>query len=172
MKLKSDNWSVDEARNVYHINRWGAGYYDINASGNVEAKPLPGDDTAVELTEVIQASQKKGLSGPLLIRFQDILRHRVQSLCRAFDEAIERFEYGGQYHGVFPLKVNELREVVEEVLDAGKDDAFGLEVGSKSELSAALALQSNPHSLLICNGYKDDEFIDLALRAKQMAPVL
>ena len=168
VKLESDNWSVDEARNIYHISRWGGGYYDINARGHVVAKPLPGDDTAVELSAVIEAAQKKGLSGPLLIRFQDILRHRVQSLCRAFDEAIERFEYGGQYHGVFPLKVNELREVVEEVLDAGKDDAFGLEVGSKSELSAALALQSNPHSLLICNGYKDANFIHTALMGTRL----
>ena len=168
VKLEPDNWSVDAARNVYHIGRWGAGYYDINAKGHVVAKPLPGDDTAVELSTVIQAAKKKGLSGPLLVRFQDILRHRVQSLCQAFDEAIKRFEYGGHYHGVFPLKVNELREVVEEVLDAGKDHAFGLEVGSKSELSAALALQSNPHSLLICNGYKDANFIHTALMGTRL----
>jgi len=168
VKLEPDNWSVDEARDVYHISRWGAGYYNINTKGHVVAKPLPESDTAVELSAVIQSAKKKALSGPLLIRFQDILRHRVQSLCQAFDEAIERFEYGGHYHGVFPLKVNELREVVEEVLDAGKDHAFGLEVGSKSELSAALALQSNPHSLLICNGYKDADFIQTALMGTRL----
>ena len=160
---KPENWCVDAARDMYHIGRWGAGYFDINSTGNVVARPLPDQTTEVELTEVIRAAKKRNLYGPLLIRFQDILRHRVQSLCAAFDSAIERFDYGGKYRGVFPIKVNELREVVEEIMDAGSGHGFGLEVGSKAELCAALALQNQPNSLLICNGYKDVDFIHTAL---------
>ena len=163
-----EDWSVDAARDMYHINRWGAGYFDINSVGNVVARPLPGKTTEVELTEVIQAAKKRNLYGPLLIRFQDILRHRVQSLCAAFDSAIERFNYGGTYRGVFPIKVNELREVVEEIMDAGSGHGFGLEVGSKAELCAALALQNKPNSLLICNGYKDVDFIQTALMGNRL----
>jgi arginine decarboxylase len=153
---------------MYHIDRWGAGYYDINTAGRVVAKPLPGDGTAVELSAVIAAAQKRDLDGPLLIRFQDILRHRVKSLCTAFDEAIDRNGYEGRYRGVFPIKVNELREVVEEVVEAGADHEFGLEVGSKAELFAALALQDFQNALLICNGYKDADFIRTALTGTRL----
>ena len=158
-----ENWSIEAARDMYHIGRWGAGYFDINSAGRGVARPLPDHATAVELTEVIQAAKRRNLEGPLLIRFQDILRHRVQSLCGAFDSGIERFDYRGVYRGVFPIKVNELREVVEEIMDAGSGHNFGLEVGSKAELCAALALQNQPNSLLICNGYKDVDFIHTAL---------
>ena len=168
MNPLANDWSVGQAREMYHIDRWGAGYYDINTAGRVVAKPLPGDDTAVELSAVIAAAQKRDLDGPLLIRFQDILRHRVKSLCTAFDEAIARNGYEGRYRGVFPIKVNELREVVEEVMDAGADNEFGLEVGSKAELFAALALQDLPNALLICNGYKDADFIRTALTGTRL----
>ena len=168
VNLEPENWSVEVARDTYHIGRWGAGYFDINPAGRVVARPLPEADTAIELTGVVQAAKKRGLDGPLLIRFQDILRHRVQSLCSAFDNAIERFDYGGVYLGVFPIKVNELREVVEEIMDAGSGHAFGLEVGSKAELCAAMALQDQSNSLLICNGYKDGDFIHTALMGNQL----
>jgi len=168
MNPPENEWSIGQAREMYHIDRWGAGYYDINTAGRVVAKPLPGDDTAVELSAVIAAAQKRDLDGPLLIRFQDILRHRVKSLCAAFDEAIARNGYEGRYRGVFPIKVNELREVVEEVVDAGADHDFGLEVGSKAELFAALALQDMPNALLICNGYKDADFIRTALTGTRL----
>ena len=168
MNPPENEWSIGQAREMYHIDRWGVGYYDINTAGRVVAKPLPGDDTAVELSAVIAAAQKRDLDGPLLIRFQDILRHRVKSLCTAFDEAIARNGYEGRYRGVFPIKVNELREVVEEVVDAGTDHEFGLEVGSKAELFAALALQDMPNALLICNGYKDADFICTALTGARL----
>ncbi|HCE06158.1 MAG TPA: biosynthetic arginine decarboxylase, partial [Verrucomicrobiales bacterium] len=168
MNPPANDWSVGQAREMYHIDRWGAGYYDINTAGRVVAKPLPGDDTAVELSAVIAAAQKRDLDGPLLIRFQDILRHCVKSLCTAFDEAIARNGYEGRYRGVFPIKVNELREVVEEVMDAGADNEFGLEVGSKAELFAALALQDLSNALLICNGYKDADFIRTALTGTRL----
>ena len=170
MNPPANDWSVGQAREMYHIDRWGAGYYDINTAGRVVAKPLPGDDTAVELSAVIAAAQKRDLDGPLLIRFQDILRHRVKSLCTAFDEAIARNGYEGRYRGVFPIKVNELREVAEEVMDAGADNEFGLEVGSKAELFAALALQDLSNALLICNGYKDADFIRTCLLYTSPSP--
>ena len=115
------------------------------------------------LTDVIEEAKARGLKFPLLIRFQDILRHRVEAINTAFRNSISEFNYQGQYRGVFPIKVNQLREVVEEILDAGKPYGFGLEVGSKPELFAGLAMQSQQGSLIICNGYKDAEFIKTAL---------
>ena len=112
---------------------------------------------------MIEEAKGRGLKFPLLIRFQDILRHRVESINQAFRNSITEFNYQGKYRGVFPIKVNQLREVVEEILDAGKPFDFGLEVGSKPELFAGLALQNQMGSLIICNGYKDAEFIKMAL---------
>src|SRR6266446_3505309 len=159
----SDPWSVQHARNLYNIQRWGAKYFDINEAGRVVAKPLRDSGAAVDLTDVIEEAKARGLKFPVLIRFQDILRHRVEAINLAFRSAISEFNYQGRYRGVFPIKVNQLREVVEEILDAGKPYDFGLEVGSKPELLAGLALQSQMGSLIICNGYKDASFIRMAL---------
>src|SRR5215469_9306768 len=148
-------WDVQQARNLYNIQRWGAGYFDINEAGRVVARPQREGGTAVDLTDVIEEAKARGLKFPLLIRFQDILRHRVESINQAFRNAISEFNYQGKYRGVFPIKVNQLREVVEEILDAGKPYQFGLEVGSKPELFAGLALQDQTDSLIVCNGYKD-----------------
>lgn len=156
-------WDIQAARNLYNIHRWGAKYFDINDAGHVVARPLQDAGVAVDITDVIEEAKGRGLKFPLLIRFQDILRHRVESINLAFRNSISEFGYQGKYRGVFPIKVNQLREVVEEILDAGKPFEFGLEVGSKPELFAGLALQSQPGSLIICNGYKDCEFIRMAL---------
>ena len=125
--------------------------------------PLQEAGAAVDLTDVIEEAKGRGLKFPLLIRFQDILRHRVEAINQAFRNSIAEFNYQGKYRGVFPIKVNQLREVVEEILDAGKPFDFGLEVGSKPELFAGLALQNQQGCLIICNGYKDAEFIQMAL---------
>ena len=127
------------------------------------ARPLQDAGVAVDLTDVIEEAKARGLKFPLLIRFQDILRHRVEAINQSFRNAITEYNYQGRYRGVFPIKVNQLREVVEEILDAGKPFEFGLEVGSKPELFAGLALQSQIGSLIICNGYKDAEFIKMAM---------
>jgi arginine decarboxylase len=156
-------WSIDAARALYNIRRWGAKYYDINEAGHVVARPLQDAGVAVDLTDVIEEARARGLKFPLLIRFQDILRHRVESLNQAFRNAITEYNYQGRYRGVFPIKVNQLREVVEEILDAGKSYEFGLEVGSKPELFAGLALQNQMGCLIICNGYKDAEFVKMAM---------
>src|SRR5437867_5205061 len=159
----SEPWDIQHARNLYNIHRWGAKYFDINEAGRVVAKPLRDTGAAVDLTDVIEEAKARGLKFPVLIRFQDILRHRVESINMAFRNAITEFNYQGRYRGVFPIKVNQLREVVEEILDAGKPYDFGLEVGSKPELFAGLALQNQMGSLIVCNGYKDASFVRVAL---------
>jgi len=156
-------WSIDAARTLYNIHRWGAKYYDINDAGHVVARPLQDAGATVDITDVIEEAKGRGLKFPLLIRFQDILRHRVEALNLAFRGAITEYNYKGKYRGVFPVKVNQLREVVEEILDAGKPYDFGLEVGSKPELFAGLAMQNHLGCLIICNGYKDAEFIKMAM---------
>src|ERR1022692_3698976 len=156
-------WSIESARALYNISRWGAKYFDINDAGHVVAKPLQDAGATVDLTDVIEEAKGRGLKFPLLIRFQDILRHRVEAINKAFHNSIAEFNYQGKYRGVFPIKVNQLREVVEEILDAGKPFDFGLEVGSKPELFAGLALQNQQGCLIVCNGYKDCEFIKMAL---------
>ena len=159
----SGGWDVQQARDLYNIRRWGVGYFDINEAGRVVAKPLRDSGSSVDITDVIEEAKARGLKFPLLIRFQDILRHRVESINTAFRNAITEFGYQGRYRGVFPIKVNQLREVVEEILDAGRPYDFGLEVGSKPELFAGLALQNDVGSLIVCNGYKDAAFIRMAL---------
>ena len=161
-------WDIEAARTLYNIQRWGAKYFDINDAGHVVARPLQEAGAAVDITDVIEEARGRGLKFPLLIRFQDILRHRVEAINTAFRNSIAEFNYQGKYRGVFPIKVNQLREVVEEILDAGKAWDFGLEVGSKPELYAGLALQNAPGSLVICNGYKDADFIKMALLGNKL----
>ncbi|HEX3799055.1 MAG TPA: biosynthetic arginine decarboxylase [Verrucomicrobiae bacterium] len=156
-------WDIQAARNTYNIHRWGVKYFDINDAGRVVATPQQEAGAAVDITDVIEEAKARGLKFPLLIRFQDILRNRVESINLAFRNSIAEFNYQGLYRGVFPIKVNQLREVVEEILDAGKPFNFGLEVGSKPELFAGLALQNSMGSLIICNGYKDAGFIKMAM---------
>ena len=156
-------WNIQAARTLYNIDRWGAKYFDINEAGKVIARPLHDAGSPVEIEDVVEEAQARGLKFPLLIRFQDILRHRVEAINKAFRASIAEYNYHGEYRGVFPIKVNQLREVVEEILDAGKPFNFGLEVGSKPELFAGLALQNQIGGLIICNGYKDTGFIRMAM---------
>jgi arginine decarboxylase len=163
LSAANGDWNIQAARDLYNVRRWGANYFDINDAGRVVARPQQDAGCAVDITDVIEEAKARGLKFPLLIRFQDILRHRVQALNQAFRNSIAEFGYQGKYRGVFPIKVNQLREVVEEILDAGKPFEYGLEVGSKPELYAGLALQGSPGDLIICNGYKDSGFIKTAL---------
>ncbi|MDX1950541.1 MAG: biosynthetic arginine decarboxylase [Verrucomicrobiota bacterium] len=161
-------WSTQTARTLYNIDRWGARYFDINEEGHVVATPLQDGGATVDITDVVEEAKARNLRFPLLIRFQDILRHRVESINTAFRNSMVEFNYNGKYRGVFPIKVNQLREVVEEILDAGKPFQFGLEVGSKPELFAGLALQNQSGGLIICNGYKDATFIKMALMGTKL----
>ncbi len=155
-------WDISSAVSLYNIDRWGTGYFSINERGNVQILPQQ-NGAAIDIIEVLADAKEQGLNFPLVLRFQDLLRHRVETINKAFDAAIRESGYNNVYRGVFPIKVNQLREVVEEIIDAGKPFHFGLEAGSKPELTAALAIHSDPESLIICNGYKDSLFISNAL---------
>jgi arginine decarboxylase len=161
-------WSVDDAVALYMIDRWGAGYFDVHPDGEITVAPLQQKGIAVPIIDVVREAQSMNLSTPILIRFQDLLRHRVETLNHAFTRAIAENNYRGNYRGVFPLKVNQLREVVEEILDAGRPYHHGIEVGSKPELFAGLAVHQDPESLIICNGYKDRNYIRTALIGRKL----
>src|ERR1700758_254250 len=163
-----NEWDIDAAIATYNVDAWGGGYFTVNSEGNVVAKPLQENGGAIPILEVINEARSRGLPFPLVIRFQDLLRHRVESVNRAFENAITEFNYRGKYRGVFPIKVNQLREVIEEIVDAGQAFHFGLEAGSKPELVAALAMHKDPDSLIVCNGYKDAAFIRIALLGRKL----
>ena len=135
-------------------------------------EPIQKQGPALELSAVVEAARERGLTFPLLLRFQDLLRHRVQVLNEEFKAAISEAGYQAAYRGVFPIKVNQLREVVEEIMDAGAPYKFGLEVGSKPELFAALSIHRDPESLLICNGYKDALYIQMALLGRKLGKTI
>lgn len=156
-------WSVSDSLKLYNIENWGNQYFSINPSGNLTVHPRRGDGPGVDIKNVINEIRSRGLGMPVLIRFQDIIRHRVVSLNEAFRKSITEFSYAGRYQGVYPIKVNQMREVVEEIIDAGRAYDFGLEAGSKGELVAVLAMNTTPQALIICNGYKDYDFIKIAL---------
>lgn len=152
-----------DAATSYYINEWSEGYATINEKGNVAILPTREKEKAIDLMDVVQQGKERGFRAPLLIRFQDLLRDRVRRLNESFATSIEEAGYQNCYRGVFPIKVNQLHEVVEEIVDAGKAFHFGLEAGSKPEMMAALSVHEDPQSLLIGNGYKDPEFIQAAL---------
>ena len=167
IKMKTE-WDVESAIATYNVDRWGGDYFTINSAGNVEARPLQENGGNIDILEVVNEARSRGLGFPLVIRFQDLLRHRVESVNRAFQTAMSEFGYRNQYRGVFPIKVNQLREVIEEIVDAGQQFHFGLEAGSKPELVAALAMHKDPESLIVCNGYKDPAFIRIALLGRKL----
>jgi arginine decarboxylase len=166
-KMKND-WDVDAAIATYNVDGWGCDYFTVNTNGNVGVRPLQENGGNIDILEVVNEARVRGLSFPLVIRFQDLLRHRVESVNRAFQSAIAEFGYKNHYRGVFPIKVNQLREVIEEIVDAGQQFHFGLEAGSKPELVAALAMHKDPESLIICNGYKDRAYIRIALLGRKL----
>jgi len=167
-----NEWDVDAAIATYNVDGWASGYFTVNAEGNVVAKPLQENGGTINILEVVNEARSRGLSFPLVIRFQDLLRHRVECVNVAFQNAVVEFGYKGQYRGVFPIKVNQLREVIEEIVDAGQQFHFGLEAGSKPELVAALAMHKDPESLIICNGYKDKAFIRIALLGRKLGKLV
>ncbi len=160
-------FSPAEAEALYGVESWGDGFFHVNGAGHVSVRPLPDKDLSIDIPEVIAAAQAEGVSLPMLIRFQDVLRVRVRRLNEAFDQAIAESGYSSRYQGVYPIKVNQLHEVVDEVLNAGEEFQMGLECGSKSELVAALPLVGDKR-LLLCNGVKDHTMLALMLNAQQL----
>jgi arginine decarboxylase len=164
----TETWDIQSAISLYNIDRWGTGYFSINPKGNIEILPTQSEATPIDIMELVAEAQERGLTFPMVLRFQDLLRHRVETINKAFQAAITEANYQGVYRGVFPIKVNQLREVVEEIMDAGKAYHFGVEAGSKPELLAALAIHNDLDSLIICNGYKDNTFIQNALLGSKL----
>jgi arginine decarboxylase len=156
-------WGVSDSLKQYHLENWGDQYFNINPGGNLTVHPRQGLGPGIDLMKVVAEASAQGLEMPLLVRFQDIIRHRVIQLNETFRKAIQEAGYAGKYQGVYPIKVNQMREVVEEVVDAGRDFGYGLEAGSKGELTAVLAQDLPMESLIIVNGYKDYAVIKLAL---------
>ena len=165
-KDDGSQWTVADSRSVYGIRHWGAGYFAINEAGRVEVRPNGPDSPAIDLFEQVQQLRTSGLSLPLLVRFPDILQHRVRQLTGAFDENIARLEYQNRYTALYPIKVNQQEAVVENII-ATQDVSIGLEAGSKPELMAVLALAPKGGTI-VCNGYKDREFIRLALIGQKL----
>jgi len=161
-------WTTENAADMYGIRGWGAGYFDVATNGNVVVRPNgPRSDTEISLMDLVAASREQGLNMPVLVRFSNILSSRIQEINESFRKAIAKLGYKGEYRGVYPIKVNQLSDVVEDITRAGAAYHHGLEAGSKAELTAALAYLDDPEAFIICNGYKDAEFIDLALHAQK-----
>jgi arginine decarboxylase len=161
-------WTLQEAAETYNITNWGKGYFSINDHGCVAVHPGKDPLQSIDLKELVDQLRKRGLELPILLRFTDILRHRVNEIHKAFASAIGEYEYDGAYCGVYPIKVNQQRQVVEELLDCGKDLRFGLECGSKPELLAVLALTHRSDIPIICNGFKDDDYIEMVVFAQKI----
>jgi arginine decarboxylase len=166
--MSNPEWSIDRSLSLYNIPGWGAGYFNINAKGNMVVHPFGQPGPMIDLMDVVDDIRERKLGFPCVVRFQDVLRSRVKQLNEVFRAAIAQHNYKGQYFGVYPTKVNQMREVVEEILDAGAPYHVGLEAGSKGELLIVLALNTDPEALTICNGYKDEEYLRLALLGRKL----
>jgi arginine decarboxylase len=154
--------AIEQTVETYGIENWGAGYFDVNRKGNLVVRPSEGDPRSADVKEIIEDLSRRGITAPILLRFPQLVAAQVRKLQRAFSKSIREYEYQGAHMCVYPMKVNQQRTVVEEYLREGSRYDFGLEAGSKAELYAALALEQTPDSLLVLNGFKDEEFIALA----------
>ena len=164
-----DKWKIQDAVETYGIRHWSKGYFGINSRGHVTVHPTKAEKPSVDLKDLVDQLQARGIQLPILLRFTDILRHRVGEIHQAFQQAMAEYSYQGGYCCVYPIKVNQQRHVVEEILDFGKPFNFGLEAGSKPELLAVMALTNgNGETPIICNGFKDDEFIHLCMLARKL----
>ncbi|MFO7870573.1 MAG: biosynthetic arginine decarboxylase [Kiritimatiellia bacterium] len=162
-------WTLEDAAETYGIRNWSEGYFDIAENGTVTARPGGPDGSAtLDLTEIVGIAEQRNLSMPLLARFSGILRSRIKEINESFISTMKEAGYRGGYRGVYPVKVNQKQHVIRDIMRFGRPYHHGLEAGSKAELIAAVAAMSDPEAFLICNGYKDQEFIDLALYAERM----
>lgn len=161
--MTNGTWTIDDSDRLYNVSKWSNGYFKIDESGKLKATPNPKKEVGILIDEVIEEAKEQGMALPLVIRFHDILRSQVKLLNRTFQKVIDDEDYGGKFFGVYPVKVNQMREVVEEIVDAGSRYNYGLEAGSKPELLSALAYNTNIDSLTVLNGYKDRDYLKLAI---------
>ena len=160
-------WRIEDSEELYNIKGWGASYFSINEAGNVAVTPKK-DGVSVDLKLLMDELQLRDVAAPVLIRFPDILDNRIEKISGCFKQASEEYNYKAENFIVYPIKVNQMRPVVEEIMSHGKKYNIGLEAGSKPELHAVIAMNADSDSLIICNGYKDDSYIELALLAQKM----
>lgn len=160
-------WKIEDSIETYNILGWGQEYFGINDIGNVTVTPRK-NGVSIDLKVLIDELQIKDVSTPVLLRFPDILDDRIETISKCFEKASKEYSFQGNYYNIYPIKVNQVRPVVEEIMRYGKKFNIGLEAGSKPELHAVLAITNNPEALIICNGYKDEDFIELALLAQKM----
>ena len=160
-------WRVEDSAELYNISGWGRNYFSINEKGHVAVTPRPGY-ASVDLKDVMDELQIRDMTSPILLRFPDILDTRIEKITACFQQAAERYNYTARNYMIYPIKVNQMRQVVEEIVSHGKQFNIGLEAGSKPELHAVLATSIGENSLIICNGYKDENYIELALLAQKM----
>jgi len=161
-------WKVEDSIELYGIERWGNGFFSFNKNGNLTVKPTRNDAQILDLKNVVDTLTSKKINFPILFRFPQILEAQIKALNGAFSNSISEYKYNSTYQGVFPMKVNQRKEVIEEIVKSGKKYNMGLEVGTKAELLAALSFELSPDALLICNGFKDDEYLRLALNTTKL----
>src|SRR5215468_10041446 len=161
-------WSVADSAEMYAVRSWGGGYFGINDAGNVSVTPDGPMSPPIDMKELVDEVRRRGINLPLLIRFNDILKNRIVELNEAFRRAMTEYGYKGSYKGVYPIKVNQDRYVVEKITQTGKQYHYGLEAGSKPELLAVMAMLEDEDALIICNGYKDEEYVETALLASKL----
>jgi len=160
-------WKIEDSIDLYNIRGWGENYFGVNEKGNMTVKTGP-NDVEIDLKELVEDLQIRDVSMPVLLRFPNILKHRIESINVCFEKASQEYDFKGQYYYIYPIKVNQAKPVVEEVMRHCDEFNIGLEAGSKPELHAVLAVSKNNDALIICNGYKDEKFIELALLAQKM----
>jgi arginine decarboxylase len=163
-----ETWSVQDAVELYGVNNWGRQFFSVNDQGHLVVHPTGQKDRGIDLKVLVADIEARGINAPMLIRFPDILKRRVEELNVCFNTAIKEQNYRGSFRGVFPIKVNQERHVVEAIVRHGQEFHFGLEAGSKPELMAILALLDTTEGLFICNGYKDEEYLEMALLATKL----
>lgn len=158
-------WKVEDAIELYGIERWGSGYFTFNKNGNLIVKPTKNDAQVIDLKNVVDNLTSRKINFPVLFRFPQILETQIKALNTAFSNSISEYKYNNIYQGIFPMKVNQRKEVIEEIVKSGKKYSMGIEAGTKAELLAALSFELSPDALLICNGFKDNEYLRLAFNA-------
>ena len=163
----TERWTVTDASELYDVASWGKGYFSVGANGHLWVHPSKEPARGIDLRELMEKLELRGIGLPILIRFAEILKHRLGEMYQAFQSAITEHDYKGDYRCVYPIKVNQQRQVVEEVFQFGRPYHFGLEAGSKPELLAVLAIADN-ETPIICNGFKDDEYIEMVMLAKKI----
>jgi arginine decarboxylase len=161
-------WTIEDSSELYNVEGWGVGYFGINAEGHVTVHPTRDPDRPLDLYELAQDLEAQGVGLPMLLRFSDILRTRIETLSEKFEAAIQAYEYENGYSIVYPIKVNQQRHIIEEIVAFGEQHGVGLEVGSKPELQAVLALTERSDHVIVCNGYKDEEYMRLALMGQKL----